>query len=363
MKHLKFSAALCAALMILCTGCSDKNSSDSSVSDNKKNTVSSSISSESKADTETDSKDSEDKDDDAQDSSVLGAGILQAYDFFKSSRYSMNVRYTDSEGNVTEIYRVVNDGDFYQLQKNKIGESGSVKVGDECYDFDKVCGIYRKSSAESLDSVIETVVDQKLPRTNTHIDPADTVNYDVEEYTYTGDTYITVMDFCFDKNNGELVKYTTTYSVEGMDDVTETREFYNLIPSAPEKADSSTADSSVLDESSQLDTDSSSYADTDSSSEAYSDSSSVAEPYTAIKDTVSEGSDIDESVFSTAVIDNLADFDNMTEERRLGYCQAIFVTAGINADDLAKAEYTDDKLKTISYDDFVTLVYTYGYKS
>ena len=334
MKHLKFSAALCAALMILCTGCSDKNSSDSSVSDNKKNTVSSSISSESKADTETDSKDSEDKDDDAQDSSDLGAGILQAYDFFQSSRYSMNVRYTDSEGNVTEIYRVVNDGDFYQLQKNKIGESGSVKVGDECYDFDKVCGIYRKSSTESLDSVIETVVDQKLPRTNTHIDPADTVNYDVEEYTYTGDTYITVMDFCFDKDNGELVKYTTTYSVEGMDDVTETREFYNLIPSAPE-----------------------------SSSEAYSDSSSAAEPYTAIKDTVSEGSDIDESVFSTAVIDNLADFDNMTEERRLGYCQAIFVTAGISADDLAKAEYTDDKLKTISYDDFVTLVYTYGYKS
>ena len=46
---------------------------------------------------------------------------------------------------------------------------------------------------------------------------------------------------------------------------------------------------------------------------------------------------------------------------------AVFVSwcadkAGITTDDLSAGGYQTDDLKTISYDSFVSLVYTYGYK-
>ena len=66
-------------------------------------------------------------------------------------------------------------------------------------------------------------------------------------------------------------------------------------------------------------------------------------------------------ITSPAFIKELVDFDSMTAEQKLGYCKAIFVTANVTADELAEAGFGDDKLRNISYEDFTSLVYTYGY--
>lgn len=341
MIRLKITAALCAALIaVMCAACSDSGSDKD-------------ISSKNSAVSEADKSDGKDSSSDSDADSSVGGNedssqtdysntlLGRTYDFLNSESYSLRIKYTDFEGKVTEIYKVSDGDDFYQLQTNDIGKSGSIRVGEECYDFDLVCGIYRKSSAEKPDSIIESVIEEHLPMTSTHISEEDAEMYYVEEYTYTGDTYITVMDFCFDKSTGALVKYTATYSVEGEDDVTETREFYDFIPAfEPMEVLSSDGDSSLAAEDSSV---------TESSLD---DNSSEAE--TVIQE-------IDRSVFNTDFIQTLVDFSNMTEERRLGYCQAIFVTAGVSADELAQAEITDEKLKTISYEEFTSIVYLYGY--
>lgn len=343
MIRLKITAALCAALIaVTCTACSnsssdkDKNNSFKKASSDK---AESSDAKDSSADKES-SPDSKDSALDNNNDTLLG----RFCDFLSGESYSFRMKYTDFDGKVTDVYRVCDGNDFYQLQTNDIGESGSIRVGEECYDFDLVCGIYRKSSNEKLDSIIESILDEGLPQTATHIDEEDAQLYNVEEYTYTGDTYITVMDFCFDKSTGALVKYTSTYSVEGDDDITETREFYDFIPAFEPAEDSFSVTDSGMDSSADIQ---------DSSQSGSQDSSSMPEAGN------SEG--IDRSVFDTSFINTLVDFNNMTEERRLGYCQAIFVTAGVTAEELAQAEITDEKLKTVSYEEFTSLVYLYGY--
>lgn len=341
MIRLKITAALCAALIaVMCAACSDSGS-DKDVS-SKNSAVSEADKSDGKdSSSDNDADSSVGGNEDSSQTDYSNTLLGRTYDFLNSESYSLRIKYTDFEGKVTEIYKVSDGDNFYQLQTNDIGESGSIRVGEECYDFDLVCGIYRKSSAEKPDSIIESVIEENLPMTSTHISEEDAEMYDVEEYTYTGDTYITVMDFCFDKSTGALVKYTSTYSVEGEDDVTETREFYDFIPAfEPIEVLSSDGDSSLAAEDSSV---------TESSLD---DNSSESEPVIQ---------EIDRSVFNTDFIQTLVDFNNMTEERRLGYCQAIFVTAGVSADELAQAEITDEKLKTISYEEFTSVVYLYGY--
>lgn len=340
MIRLKITAALCAALIaVMCTACNDSGSDKKSVS--KSSSVSKTDKSDSKDSSDDNNSDGSPDSENSSQTDNSGTLLKKTYDLLNSESYSFRMKYTDFEGRVTEVYRAADGDDFYQLQTNDIGESGSIRVGEECYDFDMVCGIYRKSSAEKPDSIIESVIEENLPQTSTHIDEADTELYNVEEYTYTGDTYITIMDFCFDKSTGALVKYTTTYSVEGDDDITETREFYDFIPAfEPMEVLSSVGDSSAVTEDSSL---------TESSAV---DSSSAAE---------TEPQEIDKSVFDTAFIQSLVDFNNMTEERRLGYCQAIFVTAGVTPEELDQADITDEKLKTISYEEFTSVVYLYGY--
>lgn len=357
MNRLKILAVLCAVTAAaLCAGCSDGADPSSAGNKSKKLSASSQTADDSESKEKPGESQEDSEDPGAGEEDQLGEHILQAYDFLQNESYSMKIRYTDSKGEVTEIYRAVSGGDFYQRQVNSIGESGSIRVGEECYDYDLVCGIYRKSSAERLDSVIESVVEQKLPATSTHIEPQDAEIYDVEEYTYTGDTYITVMDFCFDRDTGSLVKYTVTYSVEGEDDVTETREFYDFIPSASVQ---DTASSESAADVSGADVSSSQAEPGTGSSESSDSSEAPADTDSSMPDV----QEIDMSVFDVSFIQGLADFDNMTEERRLGYCQAIFVTAGITYDELARYDMTDDKLKTISYEDFTYLVYTCGYDS
>ncbi|MGN0594582.1 MAG: hypothetical protein ACI4I6_05445 [Hominimerdicola sp.] len=309
MKTKKILA--CAVTLLMCfTAVSCSKSDSESSSEKSAESSSSSVSENSSSAAESSSADSEESSQTDEDSSTLsesaveteqGEHIKKVYDFFKNENYTLKMTVTDSEEKVTEITRVVRGEDFFQLQKNNIGESGMVRVEDKTYDFNKVCGIYQNVTTTSLDNMIESVVDEQLPMTNTHVNEQDLEKYDVEEYTYTGDTYITILDFCFDKETGDLVKYTVTYSVEGEDDMTEVRE--------------------------------------------------IAEMST----------EIDESVFNTDFTETLTDFSSLAEDQRLGYCQGVCNTAGVTTDEMYEFGIDTDKLKTISYDDFVSLVYTYGY--
>ena len=170
------------------------------------------------------------------------------------------------------------------------------------YDYDNVTGVYHKSDVTELDGVLESIVKQNLPRTYGHINSDEADDFDIEEYTYTGDTYITAIDLYFDKSDGSLKKYTQTFTVEGSDD---------------------TVSEYTVDELS---------------------------------------GDADDSLFDVSQATSLVDFDSMSEDQRLGYCQGIFNKAGVTTDDLSAGGYQTDDLKTISYDSFVSLVYTYGYK-
>ena len=302
----------CAAALLMClTAVSCSDSANSSAPEKKDSSSTSSTVSKADSDvlSKTDSESKKESSSLSESSSsaesmvenVQGEHIKKVYEFFKKEQYTLKMTVTESDESVTELTRVVRGDDFYQLQKSKIGESGTVRVNKKTYDFNKVCGILRTSTANSLDNMITSVVDEKLPMTFTHINEDDQKKYDVEEDTYTGDTYITILDFCFDKETGDLVKYTATYSVEGEDDITEIKE-------------------------------------------------------------ITEMSDkIDESVFNTDFTESLTDFNSLTEDQRLGYCQGVCSTAGVSTDEMYKFGIDTDKLKTISYDDFVSLVYTYGY--
>lgn len=316
MKRERFAAALVAAVMVLgCIGCSSNKNKDSSKAAKKNKDKSSSSSSV--ANNGGDELVTGDQSE-VTLTAADGKYIMQAYDLLQSGQYSMRLVYTDPAGNETEIYRVVDGEDYYELQTNEIGSSGCVCVGGSAYDFDNVCGIYRKRTAGRPESLIETVVEQGLPATDTNIDPDDMRMYEVEEYTYTGGTYITVMDFYFDRETGLPVKYETMYKVEeenGDEGMTEVRTIKEII----------------FGSGGEL----------------------VA--------TDGETRELDRTVFDTSFLSVLVDFDSMTPEQRLGYCQAIFVTAGVTVDELISAAITEDKLKYISYEEFTSLVYTYGY--
>lgn len=108
------------------------------------------------------------------------------------------------------------------------------------------------------------------------------------------------MDFYFDKESKALVKYTTTYTVEGQDDIVETRTINRL------------------------------------------------------------DNNIDESVFNTDFTTSLVDFNSMSEDQRLGFCQGLCGSFGISTDDMYEMNITTDQFKTIDYDTLFKLVYTYG---
>lgn len=315
MRFLRIAAVLCTAVLaVVGTSCSDKGKKDTKKSKNSE----AAYVSQSEDDT---SGNDEDIVKVELPRASSGKYIKKAYDLLKSDNYTMHMTYENFEGHTEEVYRIVDGRNYYQLQTNDIGQSGTIRVGDECYDFDMVCGIYRKNNHSRLDSMIESTVDDDLPKTSTHISKEDAEKYEVEEYTYTGSTYITVMDFCFDKTTGVLVKYTVNYMVEGIngdEEMSETRYIREI-----------------------------------SSNDGYEltptdDETTSAEDMFAEKD-----------VFDLGFMSKLVDFDNMTEDQRLGYCQAIFVTAGVTADELADAKITDRDLRIIGYDAFTSLVYNY----
>lgn len=294
----RICAALCACVVCLCAaGCSKDSKDSSSVTESKAN-----VSTADNADGEK-SEDSKGNESDA-DSKVLneqGELITKTAAIFDGD-YTLKTTCTEADGSKQEVVRAKKGGNIYLKVTSDIGTSGFIYVDGAGYDYDNVTGVYHKSDVTELDGVLESIVKQNLPRTYGHINSDEADDFDIEEYTYTGDTYITAIDLYFDKSDGSLKKYTQTFTIEGSDD---------------------TVSEYTVDELS---------------------------------------GDADDSLFDVSQATSLVDFDSMSEDQRLGYCQGIFNKAGVTTDDLSAGGYQTDDLKTISYDSFVSLVYTYGYK-
>ena len=272
-------------------------SSSSSQTDSSSKTENSSADSVNSENNDSDNS-SEKNTDSSQAEFSQGEKIKKAYDYFNGKEYYFKERITDNNGKSVIITETRKGDDFYRLQETPLGKSGKIKVGKESFDFDLECGIFKKGNDEFPENMVKSVVEQKLPQTKTHIKEEDTKKYDVEEYTYTGSTYITVMDFCFNKKSGNLEKYTVTYQVEGKDDEVTTRDFVSMKDKA------------------------------------------------------------DEKLLNTSFVHTLTDFENLDSEKRAEFCRMIIDKKHISSDAMVMKSMTTDKLKTISYEDFTDFVYS-----
>ena len=380
------AAGVCAlALALSCAGCSGKDK-DTDKKANKPSPVA--------AANDTDSADesSQAQGHPGEDVATAADGeyIQRLYSFLTQDSYSIKLRFTDSQGRVTDITETVRGDDVFMSQVNDLGENGLIRVDGVSYDYDLLCGIYRKSSRTEPASLIKSIVEQDLPQTNTYIDKNLAQVYAAEEYTFTGDTYMTTVVLYFDKETGLPVRYVTTYMTEGHDEIVEIRDILELTPGsffepAEEVSDTDSSDSEgdseapeesapqeIISQESEAEESQASEdsGDTDESEEPdesgeTEDSGEAAEA--PLKDDPYSPRDLelpvlleelDESVFDLGFLEPLVDFDAMTEERRLGYCEAILVTAGIPQVELTYHGITEEQLRTISYDDFTALVYS-----
>lgn len=299
MGYKKTAAVLIATL--ICFGMTSCSSSSNNTDDSS-SAVSSSSSSSTSNSSSASSSNSDSSSVAETTKNKQGKLITKAAEFFKNKQYSFVEKLTDDEKNVTEITYIADGDNFYQLQQNKYGKSGVVRNNGYAYDFDYVCGIY--AAATDIDgNIVANVVSDNLPKTSTHINAQLSEKYDAEEYTYVGDTYITVLDFYFSKKDGELKEYTVTYSIEGQDDITEKRVLSDM------------------------------------------------------KSTITKKQ---KSLISTTPIKELVHFDNLSETDKQSYCQKICKKYDISNENISDGGLSDDKFKTISYKDFVTFVYKYG---
>jgi len=236
----------------------------------------------------------------ADDLSKLGDRLRPIAELFARKHYTEECTLTGSEiAEPIKIKRIVNGDDIYQLQTEKLGSHGSVTLDGTHYDFDYVCGMYRETNSPSVQSIIEQIAANGIPMSKSRRSGTDE-GYDIEEYIYTGETYITKMEFYFNKSDGRLVKYVTTYSVEGHDDIVETRTVDRL-----------------------------------------------------------EGN-IDESVFNAYFVDELADFENMGEDEKLGFCKGLCGSWNITAEEMSDMGISASNLNNIDYNTLFRLIYTYG---
>ncbi len=306
--HFFNRAALVTAVLVFClsaAGCSD-NDKDKNNSTNSKPAADKSSSQAAGQDSRTDSsaEDSSDADPAGEDYSAGPMLTAMAERFEKPYTYSVKVTYSDEPDDVTEM-TVASDGENYVSLSS--GTSAEGLAPDSAYLYkdgkgslaDMNVGAYVETQMDTQ-SIPQSIIQNKLEQTNTRI-PSDTEGMTVEEYTYTAASYITVYNFYFD-SEGEPVKYTAVYSVEGEDDLVETVEITQL----------------------------------------------------------SEGAD--EQLFDGSFLDGLKDFSAMTEDERLAFCQQLCTDLNISTDDMKELDITPDDFKKISFDQLQTLVYTFGSK-
>lgn len=309
MTFLKKTACLLLAVsMCAAAGCSDKeNAASSSASDTSSAAETSAVTqTESAEDTqssesssESDSSQTDSQSEEYEPGEMLAA---EAELFSGSYTYTAKVTYSDYAGE-TQIVQASDGEKFYQ-STSETGTEGL--AADNVYIFDGTDGYtidnnikaYNKTSGTDEMNIFKKVIEEKLDRTSTHI-PEDAEGFTIEEYTYVGDTYMTIYDFYFGED-GAAVKYTATYSVEGVDDVIQTVDIVSITGEA------------------------------------------------------------DESLFDTSVLSELTDFGSVSEDTRLGFCQGICSGYGITTDEMYREDITTDDLKRIDFDGFLDLVYKYA---
>lgn len=306
---------LAAASMCLTTGCSDGDNSSSSKAQTDKTNSSETLSSDTQSDKDNEKNessaaseaDSAESAPDTPEKYIPGPLLAKSAEAFgEEYLYSVEISYSDSEGK-TLVTQAKKDGSFCQ----KTSEEGSEGLNaDNVYCFDGENGYYADYNIKAYTScgqlsgleLLPFIIENELEQTSTHI-PKDTGDFTVEEYTYAGDTYMTVYDFYFAEGNDIFEKYTVTYSVEGQDDVIQTVE---------------------------------------------------------VTDFASSAADIDEYALTQSDLDALTDFDNISEDTRLGYCQGVCASFNISTDEMYSMDITTDDLKRINFDTFTDLVYMYA---
>ena len=231
--------------------------------------------------------------------SHIGAYLSSAYEIFSGEKYTFKCTLESSDPlSPITIERYKSGSRLYQSQQTGAGKRGFLSTGDKVYEFDYLTYSYTDEGMV-LPDVVESVVKENLPQTSSHIDPKE--GEVAEEYTYMGDTFITVYDFYFDEKNGSLKRYTSTYSVEGNDDYVETRTVSEL-------------------------------------------SSSVG----------------DESIFEPSFTTTLTDFSAFSSGDRQTYCSDQCAKFGITEQLLVSNGMTTESFKKISYSDFLGLIYRYS---
>ena len=234
--------------------------------------------------------------------STIGEHLNAAYEIMSGDKYTFKCTLTaDDLAEPVNIERYKSGNKLYQSQQTSLGKRGFLSDGSKVYEFDYLTYSYTDEGAV-LPDVIESVVKENLPQTGSHINANE--GEVVEEYTYMGDTFITVYDFYFDEKNGSLKRYTSTYSVEGNDDYVETRTVSEL-------------------------------------------SSSVG----------------DEGIFSPSFTSTLTDFSAFSSGDRQTYCSDLCQKFGITEQQLVSNGMTNESFKKINYDDFLGLIYRYSTKN
>ena len=233
------------------------------------------------------------------DETRLGERLKKVAAIYQGDKYTLECTLTGSQfDSPITITQIVDGDDFYQLQTEKLGSHGVVSINGKGYEFDYVCGMYREDVEIPRFNIVQQIAAENIAPDQTPWLTDE--KYDIERYTYAGDTYITVTDFYFDKQSGDLVKYISTYTAEGKNQIEETRTVTRLEPTA------------------------------------------------------------DDSVFNAYFADELQDIDNMSGERKIGFCQGLCGSWGITTEDLFNAGYSADSFEDIDYDSLFRLVYKYG---
>lgn len=297
----KSLAAICfmTALTILAaSGCGSSGSKVKESSENVGSSAAAETTEESAPEeTQTDIVPEEQPEADAE-KTVIGAGLENARELF-SGDYTYKVKTTFSDAPDVETTTVMKkQGDKVYITYTDKGSKKPDRAyyfdGTTAYDIDFGLKIYSAREVWNDYNLILSLISQEPENTEAH--PAEDDEYSTEQYTYPGDTYITVFDFRFDKDN-TLKDYTVTYTVEGEDDLVQSCTVEKLEAGAEIKS----------------------------------------EP-----------------------LEKLTDFDSLSEDRRLSFCLGICADYGISTDNMYEMDITTDDLKRIDYDKLTELVYTYG---
>lgn len=274
-----------AALMLALSGCGKEEGS--------------SLKTESKTETSSAGVENSDAEESSlKEKSNAGEYLTRLAEKLKQSEYTMKCTVTGSayDGEI-KLTRAVSGQNVYQTQQENNGSYGVISVDGKTYNFDTSAEMYQLTEAEPPLSIVEEVINRNLPFTkgNTEVDDNQAVT---EQYTFTGDTYITNITFFFDKKNGDLIKYTLKYTIEGQDDMTETR---------------------IID---------------------------------------SLSFEADKSVFDLSFLDSMTDFDGMTEDERVSFCSNICSKKGMTSDDLSKMDISEEDFKKMDFSTFLNLIYS-----